>query len=143
MSLASGRPPAVADLDREIAQQIDRLRADYVCDALARIVAARQAHAQAADSGEAGDFAWRQIADVAHTMKGQGSTFDYPLVTEIADLLCRYVRKTSHPPGETAFLIAAACLDALDVILKEGMRGGGNGPGRSIVARLRRLSSVA
>lgn len=35
--------------------------------------------------------ALRAVYDVAHDIKGQGSTFGYQLVTDIGQLLCRYV----------------------------------------------------
>ena len=32
---------------------------------------------------------------VAHDMKGQGATFDYDLITQIGNHLCRYIEKKS------------------------------------------------
>jgi hypothetical protein len=75
---------------------------------------------------------------VAHDMKGQGSSFGYPLVTEIAGALCRYL---GLPPQiETIDLaVCAIHVDALHVIIQNGVTGDGGELGQKVLDGIERV----
>jgi len=89
----------------------------------------------ARDDSAARANAVRDLYGIAHNIKGQGSSFGYPLVTRIAHSLCGLVRR------ERAFVdadlgIIQAHLDALRLILAKDIKGEGGEIGAKLAARL-------
>jgi hypothetical protein len=81
---------------------------------------------------------------VAHDMRGQGASFGYPLITHIADALCRYLGR----PVDTSAIDLAVCavhVDALRAIIQHEITGDGGKLGQNIVDGVNRLvqTSVA
>ncbi|MFC3676437.1 Hpt domain-containing protein [Ferrovibrio xuzhouensis] len=76
------------------------------------------------------------VYDVAHDIKGQGSTFGYQLVTEIGALLCRYIqdciKKARCDDG-----VIAAHIEALHTVVDNRVQGDAGEIGREILAALR------
>ena len=104
---------------------------------VARADLARLQQAFDAASGSPGDSAThlRRLFAAAHDMKGQGSTFGYPLVTRVANLLCRYVEKETAPgPAEMALI--AAHVDALRALIVNDIVGDGGTLGEEICTTL-------
>ncbi len=77
----------------------------------------------------------RQVFTIAHDMKGQGATFGYPLLTRVANLLCRYVDR-EHPPGPTEMTLIAAHVDALRAVIANDIAGDGGTLGEEICGTL-------
>jgi chemotaxis protein histidine kinase CheA len=80
-----GADDAVASAQAAVAGLSDKY-IGWVNDDLKRLDAAISRLVQAENAATL-----RAVYDVAHDIKGQGSTFGYGLVTEIAHRLCRYV----------------------------------------------------
>src|SRR5687768_9053957 len=74
-----------AEYERRAAQDVARLKA-----VLAELKA-----------GAAAQSAWESLHRVSHDMKGQGGTFDYGLVSEIADRFCGFLKRTK-PDAQAA-----------------------------------------
>jgi len=74
---------------------------------------------------------------LAHDIRGQGSTFDYPLISSIADHFCKYLERVplDAQRGEDI----AAHIDALTAIATRKIRSDGGPVGRAIVAGLHRI----
>ena len=69
----------------------------------------------------------QHIADlfgVAHNIKGQGSSFGYPLMTRLGQSLCQLTR-LSHSFTDTELELVAAHLQAMSDILQQEARGEG------------------
>ena len=49
--------------------------------------------------GGDGEEATSLIFRVAHDLKGQGTTFGYPLATQIAGLLCEFIKSAASSPS--------------------------------------------
>ncbi len=96
---------------------------------------ARLAEAAAAGDTLARTSTLRAAYVLAHDIKGQGATFDYPLVTHVADSLCRYIERTVDL-DRTDFKIAAAHAGALRAVLANDVRGDGGALGRQVVDSL-------
>jgi len=77
---------------------------------------------------------------IAHDIKGQGTTFDYPLVTHVAHSLCRYIEKTVDL-DRTDLKIATAHMGALRAILSNEVRGDGGALGQQVVDGLTQMVS--
>jgi chemotaxis protein histidine kinase CheA len=92
--------------------------------------------AAAALAGTADPERLTAIYDVAHDIKGQGSTFGYQLVTEIGALLCSYLKdciKKGRCDGE----VIAAHLQALHTVIDNRVRGDAGALGKEILEALR------
>lgn len=74
---------------------------------------------------------------VAHEMKGQGTTFNYPLVTELAQSICRIIDGASHLDDATIDLLEAH-VNALQRVIDEKLSGDGGDAGEELLNRLDR-----
>lgn len=76
-----------------------------------------------------------QTFTIAHDMKGQGTTFGYPLVTDLANRLCRLIE--DNPSPDAAVLAGMARLvEALRHVIAERMTGDGGEAGKRLLADL-------
>ena len=73
---------------------------------------------------------------VGHDLKGQGSSFGFPLVTKIGHSLCALTRDRARPYESRHLDLAKSHLDAIDLILTKGIKGEGGKVGMELVAKL-------
>lgn len=124
-----GRPaPAQSSQARA---DIEELMADYRTWARADVARATQLfQAIKAERSSARD-AFAEIFQAAHDIKGQGTSFGYPLVTRIADSLCRLARDAGEP-STRQIEVAGMHIKALDLVLAQGITGSGGLAGAKI-----------
>lgn len=79
------------------------------------------------------------LFQTAHDMKGQGATFGYPLVTQVAKHLCHYVEGQLDRNKLPDLTIVAAHVDALAAILRGKVAGEGGAIGTALVHELEEL----
>ena len=72
---------------------------------------------------------------VAHNIKGQGSSFGFPLMTRLGDSLCRLTR-AKRPFPDADLNIVQAHLDAMRLVLAQNIRGDGGALGDKLAQRL-------
>ena len=70
-----------------------------------------------------------------HNIKGQGTSFGYPLVTRIGQSLCRLLAPGSTVDG-AGLTVAQAHLDALKLVLAQKIAGKGGEVGDKLAAKL-------
>jgi hypothetical protein len=75
-----------------------------------------------------------------HNIKGQGSSFGYPLVTRLGQSLCRLVAP-GRVVDDAGLKIAQAHLDALKLVLEQKIAGKGGEVGEKLAARLEGLTA--
>ncbi len=68
---------------------------------------------------------------VAHDMKGQAGTFGFPLVTELANRLCRLLEQQPTDVAGATLLV-----DLVTEVLRRRLSGDGGEDGRRLLARL-------
>lgn len=78
----------------------------------------------------------------AHQLWALGDTFDYPLVTAIADSLCFYLGKLGETGGVERSIILLH-LQSLRLIIGQGIQGDGGPVERQMVAGLRQATAKA
>lgn len=100
-----------------------------VAKARAALALAREEPAQRARHVEA-------LFRLAHDLKGQGSSFGFPLVTRIAHSLCGLTRERARDYQTQHLDLAKAHLDAIELVLAKGIKGEGGKIGAALVARL-------
>jgi len=73
---------------------------------------------------------------VAHDIKGQGGSFNYPLMTVIGNLLCRFLERTKDEPKESHLPVIKVHIDALRLVIAQRMEGDGGRAGDNLVRGL-------
>jgi len=76
---------------------------------------------------------------VMHNVKGQGSSFGYPLVTRVSQSLCKLLG-AKHDAGEPMMRVAQAHLDALKLVLDQKIEGSGGETGEKLAGKLETLA---
>lgn len=77
---------------------------------------------------------------VAHDIKGQGATFGYRLVTDIAAMLCRYLQDAAAAGGFDPEIIEAH-VQALKTVVENRVKGDAGALGQEILATLQEVSA--
>jgi hypothetical protein len=115
---------------------VANLSQDYATWALADVAKARAALAAATDdpAGQAPHV--EALFRVGHDLKGQGTSFGFPLVTKIGQSLCVLTRNHAQRYESRHFDLAKSHLDAIDLILTKGIKGEGGKVGAELVAKL-------
>ena len=80
----------------------------------------------------------REIFGVAHNVKGQGSSFGYDLLTDVAGLLCQRTRDLTHVSDEALEAIGFH-IRAMRVIVDGKISGKGGEKGKILIAKLAAL----
>ena len=80
------------------------------------------------------------LHSIAHNIKGMGTSFGFPLMTNVGALLCSYLRAldASEP---AAYEVVSGHLKAMHVVLDNRIIGDGEEVGAKLLARLEQLIS--
>ncbi len=125
---ARARQAAVADLAKSYAESA-------VVD-LDRLCRVPEDGARA--TGHPGAAASKEIYGIAHNLKGQGTSFGYPLITRIGQSLCQLTRR-ERDFSDADLGIMQGHLDAIRLILAKDIKGDGGEIGDKLSARLEGL----
>ena len=77
-----------------------------------------------------------ELFRVAHDLKGQGASFGYPLMTKIADSLCKLTRDRKLAYEQRHLDLAKSHLDAAQLVLTKEIKGDGGQVGADLAAKL-------
>jgi len=72
-------------------------------------------------SGEAKANSLRELFDIAHNIKGQGVSFSYPLMTDIGQSLCGFLRGMKKM-DDAAFFLIKAHIQAMQVVIRDRLQ---------------------
>lgn len=75
------------------------------------------------------------LFQVAHDMRGQGTTFGYPFVSQICDILCRYL-DGAKGQGQVDLMLVSPFIDALRAIVNNRVAGETDAIGQAMVKGL-------
>ena len=115
---------------------VANLAQDYASWALADVAKARVALAAAIDDPAGRAPYIEALFRVGHDLKGQGTSFGYPLVTKIGHSLCALTRDHARQYDSKHLDLVRSHLDAIDLILTKGIKGEGGKVGAELVAKL-------
>ena len=80
----------------------------------------------------------KKVRSVGHELRGQGATYDYPLISDVAASLFRYTERLySHVELSADVLRAHA--DAMRAVIKNKVKGDGGPVGVELVQSLNKL----
>ncbi len=111
------------------------LAKDYPRWALADVAKARAALAAAIEGPKARASHVEALFRVGHDLKGQGTSFGYPLITRIGHSLCTLTRDRALEYEDKHLELAKAHLDAIDLVLTKGIKGEGGKIGADLIAK--------
>lgn len=83
----------------------------------------------------------RKVYKVAHGIMAVGRTFDYDLLTDIANAMNAYLAdlvETGDVPNEGQLTVVGLHLDALQLVVREEMKGDGGDVGAALKSSLAR-----
>jgi len=127
-------PQTLAEAEKIIAgMQSNYL--EWVEDDLARLQALVAEMDAAAPEGRKAVL--DRIFEVAHDVKGQGGSFDYPLMTAIGNQLCRFIERLEGTPTDVQLQVVRLHVDALRLVIAERMSGDGGPAGERLVGALK------
>jgi hypothetical protein len=133
--LPGGERRMSATLARAEAAVADLAR-DYATWALADVAKAGKALAAARADAAVRPTQVEVLFRVAHDLKGQGTSFGYPLVTKIGHSLCALTRDRVLAYEDKHLELAQAHVDAIQLVLTKGIKGDGGKVGAELVAKL-------
>jgi hypothetical protein len=131
---ADGAAGLSADVVARAEAALKGLAAEYERRATQDVRRLKDLHAEL-KAGAAAQRIWDSLHRISHDMKGQGGTFGYDLVSEIADRFCGFLKRTT--PGAQAAGQIGAFIDALATVLDTKLTGNGGEAGTAILATIR------
>ncbi len=137
--------PEEEEMMRRAEAAVEALKTQYP-DYARQHIANLEAACRLAEADPGGrDDHLKKVASIAHDVKGEGTTYGYPLMTELGGSLCKFVKhvKGSGPGigGDQLGLIAqldliAKHVEAMTVVIRERMEGDGGPIGQEMVATI-------
>jgi hypothetical protein len=77
----------------------------------------------------------KHIFEIAHDLRGQAGTFDYPLITRVGSSLCHFTDGLTYC-DEQALTVIRLHIDAMQAIVASSLRGDGGDVGQAIASGL-------
>lgn len=134
---------AMADVLARAAAAVEGLAHDYATWALADVQKCREALELARPNTPIRREYVHQVFRIAHDIKGQGSSFGYPLVTKIAHSLCALTRDPDRTYLDHHLDLVKSHLDAVQLVLTKQIKGEGGEIGSKLADKLRVLVEEA
>ncbi len=122
------------DAEAELAAIAEHFEALVLEDQQKAVNALRLAQEDAAQRSEH----CAELHRICHDMKGQGSSFGYDLITEIAASLCALIRDRATV-SDRQLELARLHLSAMEIVLKNKIKGQGGESGLAITNKLKAL----
>lgn len=116
-------------------QKIANVASGFADWTIADIVTAQTELARL-ESGESDETSLQTIFRISHDIKGQGGTFGFNLATQIAGLLCDFIRTATAVPSKDQLAVIQAHLGALQMIIKQNIKGDGDATTQQLVEKL-------
>ena len=123
-----------ADTIRRAEEAVGKLASQYRDWVRGDITKLRQSLTAAKAGGDARDDAYREIRRLAHDLRGQGTTFGYPLVTRIAQSVSQTLKERA--PGANVDAQLGAHVDAISAVIEGDIADAHSGDAAKIIELL-------
>ncbi len=134
LKLGNDRDSAVLDADDPMAE----LKKMYLEGAQSDVSNLETAIDTAMSDSSTWDMQCKTMREITHNVKGQGTSFGYPLMTDVGDSLSKLLKSIDDPQPPTLKLVAAH-IQSLRTVLDKNIEGSGGDLGTALIARLRGL----
>lgn len=81
------------------------------------------------------DEAFEAFYRAAHDLKGEGETFGYPLVTELATLLCKLL-ESADDRSQLPMTLVDNHVDAIHIVMRDAIKDPQHATTRAVIERL-------
>ena len=125
-----------ADTIRRAEEAVGKLASQYREWVRGDLAKLRDALASAGAGAAAREAAYEQIRHIAHDLRGQGSTFGYPLVTRIAQSVSQTLKTCGADTESDAEL--AAHVDAIATVIEQDVSDAGSDDAARVIETLQR-----
>ncbi|MBI1775487.1 MAG: Hpt domain-containing protein [Proteobacteria bacterium] len=92
---------------------------------------------QLTDHPDSADIA-KKIYEVAHNLRGEGASFGYPAISNVAELICRLIERPSERTGRQLRILNVQ-IDALRAMVRHNIKGAPQGIALEIITALATL----
>jgi chemotaxis protein histidine kinase CheA len=121
---------------------VENFRASFEAENAKNIVALRSAWEQA-KSAQSGPKDLSATFLISHDIKGQGGTFGWTMLTEVADLLCKLLKQFDKVEVPSKAIEAIEChVAALELITRNGAIGDGGDSGVKLITGLKAIAAA-
>lgn len=134
--------PSRAALLQRAEEAVAALADEYIVWARAECQRVRRLHADGVSEPAEREVLQTKIFEAAHNLKGQGRSFGFDLVTDVAAILCALMRDRNAISDEEWSVIGHH-LEALELVLTHSIRGSGGALGAKLLDRLDHLCTAA
>ena len=124
---------------------VESMRGDYLVWAKDEIRAIEKLYREVRASPVNRARMVRQIANLAHDVKGNGSSFGYDLMTAIGGSLstfCRAIGDSRAEVGDARLAVVGVHIDAMKMVIDSRLDGDGGETGADMVAMLARVCEL-
>lgn len=123
----------LSDWNKKALEIINNMSGQFQTTAYKNILTAQKTFKNIfhAPEQEKNQYIHKELFRTIHDLKGQGSTFGYPLITEIGNHLCRYIEK-QNTFNQNVLLIIQKHLDVLELILRNHLKDDGGQQGKEL-----------
>jgi CheY-like chemotaxis protein len=138
MGLGKGGPMVIdPELLKAAEQQLDRMETDYSDWVRGTIKQLTDAYEKAKVDDRQRVAMVAQINRISHDLRGQGTTFGYPLITVFGNSLYDCTNKIEKVPDKLVEFIRAH-IDGITAVIRERIKGSGGAIGAELVESLER-----
>ncbi len=128
-----------AEMLRRAEEAVTALKGEYPIWVEGHLADLEKAYAGARANPDEGDVHLGTVAQIAHEVKGEGTTYGYPLMTMLGDSLCGFTRgmiegKTQR--SDTHLDIIGKHIEAMRVVIRDRIEGDGGELGQTLLASL-------
>lgn len=116
---------------------IDQSKDTFTQDVLSKLRAMRTLAKEAEEDEFQRIFIMSNIADLAFDVKGMGGTFGFPLLSALAKSLQHFIQKIGLPNTQQ-FQVITIHIDALYLVLAQGVTGAGGDTEQELLETLRK-----
>ncbi len=131
--------PALSEQDDPVAAAeaaIAALSENYLVWVKDDLQAARAALVNARGTLPDNSEAIEELFGVCHNIKGQGGSFGFQMMTDIAESLCDYIRDRAATP-EVKLQVIEAHITALELVIEREIKGDGGEAGQGLITKLK------
>jgi Hpt domain len=129
-SMANINAETIRRAEEAVSKLADQYR-DWVRGDLEKL---REFLASAVAGGDARTAAYREVRKIAHDLRGQGTTFGFPLVTRIAQSISEVLKHGTKDDASDTLLTAH--VDALATVIEDNLAAADSAPAKMLVATL-------
>ncbi|MBI3514305.1 MAG: response regulator [Proteobacteria bacterium] len=138
MGLGKGGPMTIdPEILKAAEQQLDRMETDYSDWVRGTVKQLSDAYEKALVDDRARTAAVAQINRISHDLRGQGTTFGYPLITVFGNSLHECTVKIDKVPDKLLEFVRAH-IDGITAVIRDRIKGSGGAIGTELVESLER-----